>query len=38
MSHCRSLPSLPQEIKNEISKYLQTTRIAQIEREVLKKK
>ncbi|KAK4235064.1 hypothetical protein C8A03DRAFT_37122 [Achaetomium macrosporum] len=31
------LPTLPQEIKNEISGYLSTTRIAQIEREVLKK-
>ncbi|KAH6857188.1 hypothetical protein B0I37DRAFT_443745 [Chaetomium sp. MPI-CAGE-AT-0009] len=29
---------LPQEIKNEISKYLQTPRIRQIEAEVLKKK
>ncbi|KAK3290384.1 uncharacterized protein B0H64DRAFT_447110 [Chaetomium fimeti] len=29
--------ALPQEIKNEISKYLQTNRIAQIEREVIRK-
>ncbi|KAH6634128.1 hypothetical protein B0J18DRAFT_452947 [Chaetomium sp. MPI-SDFR-AT-0129] len=29
--------TLPQEIKNEISKYLQTTRIKQIEQEVMKK-
>ncbi|KAK4147879.1 uncharacterized protein C8A04DRAFT_24438 [Dichotomopilus funicola] len=29
--------TLPQEIKNEISKYLQTKRIKQIEDEVMKK-
>ncbi|EAQ88619.1 predicted protein [Chaetomium globosum CBS 148.51] len=30
--------TLPQEIKNEISKYLQTSRIKQIEQEVLNRK